>query len=125
MEKIYYNKEGFVCERYPLDYPIEDENMFIEVVEEEFHKTFSTIVNYAWMVKDKKLVNERYQEDEVNELLQLELEQIQIWLKQNDWKPNKITTGEWTTDDPRWIQYLSEREVKRARQDEINALMGV
>ena len=25
------------------------------------------------------------------------------WLKANDWKPNKITTGEWETTDERWI----------------------
>jgi hypothetical protein len=57
--------------------------------------------------------------------LNYELTMISQWFIENDWKPNKIITGEWTTNDPRWIQYLSEREVKRARQDEISALIEV
>jgi hypothetical protein len=63
--------------------------------------------------------------DTTQDDLKAELTGIQQWFVDNDWKPNKIITDEWTTDDPRWIQYLSEREIKRARQDEINALMGV
>ena len=28
MEKIYYNNNGWVCQRYPYDLPIENENQF-------------------------------------------------------------------------------------------------
>ena len=63
--------------------------------------------------------------DTTQDDLKAELTGIQQWFVDNDWKPNKIITDEWTTDDPRWIQYLSEREIKRARQDEISALMEV
>lgn len=45
------------------------------------------------------------------------------WLKANDWKPNKITTGEWETTDERWIQYLEERKTRRERLDEINTIL--
>ena len=48
-----------------------------------------------------------------------ELWQIQKWFSDNDWIVNKIVVGEWTTDDERWINYLAERKVKRARQDEL------
>lgn len=48
-----------------------------------------------------------------------ELCQIKQWLEDNDWKVNKIVVGEWSTDDERWINYLAERKVKRARQDEL------
>ena len=48
-----------------------------------------------------------------------ELLQIQSWFKKNDWKVNKIVIGEWSQDDPRWQEYLKERAIKRARQDEL------
>ena len=52
-------------------------------------------------------------------LAQEELWEIQKWFSDNDWIVNKIVVGEWTTDDERWINYLAERKVKRARQDEL------
>lgn len=47
------------------------------------------------------------------------------WLKANDWKPNKVVTGEWKTTDERWIAYLAERKTKRERLDEITAELAV
>lgn len=49
-----------------------------------------------------------------------ELQEIQQWFLDNDWKVNKIITKEWSETDERWIEYLMERSVKRARQDFIN-----
>ena len=57
------------------------------------------------------------------EPLRKELKEIQKWLADNDWKVNKIVTGEWTTYDERWTSYLIERTEKRNRQDEINELL--
>jgi hypothetical protein len=101
MEKLYYNEQGFVCKRYPLDFPVEDENRYIEVSDEEFRKTFSSLTNFAWKINNGQLVNERYQNDDELEILTAELEQIQNWFRQNDWIPNKILTGEWLNNDPR------------------------
>lgn len=56
-------------------------------------------------------------------LAQEELWEIQKWFSDNDWVVNKIVVGEWTTDDERWINYLAERKVKRARQDELNQIL--
>ena len=53
-----------------------------------------------------------------------ELAKIQAWFSQNDWKPNKIITGEWLETDERWLEYKQERAIKRARQDELNNLIG-
>ena len=53
-----------------------------------------------------------------------ELNEIRLWLKNNDWIPNKIITNEWEDTDPRWIEYLSERADKRERQDELNELLS-
>ena len=57
--------------------------------------------------------------------LHRELSQIQRWFVENDWKPNKIITGEWTTDDQRWLDYLAERAIKRSRQDEIKNILNI
>ena len=53
-----------------------------------------------------------------------ELSEIQYWFAENDWKPNKIITGEWSEEDPRWLEYKQERTIKRARQDELLELIG-
>ena len=52
-----------------------------------------------------------------------ELNEIQKWFSDNDWKINKIVIGEWTTDDPRWQEYLKERTIKRKRYDELKAVL--
>jgi hypothetical protein len=39
MNKVYYNKEGWICNRYPYDIEIEDENSFIEVEDDVYNKT--------------------------------------------------------------------------------------
>ncbi len=48
-----------------------------------------------------------------------EKESILKWLADNDWKVNKIVVGEWTKEDPRWLSYLEERQIKRNRLDEL------
>jgi len=122
MEKIYYNKDGWVCERYPYDIPVEDENKFIEVDEDTKSLTMSCEIHKSWRVKNGKLLIDTYEETPLTELLEVELESIQNWFRQTDWIPNKILTGEWQDTNPRWIEYKKERSIKRARQDEINKL---
>jgi len=46
-----------------------------------------------------------------------ELQQIRKWFLENDYKVNKVITGEWEATDPRWLDYKKERAIKRARQD--------
>jgi hypothetical protein len=48
-----------------------------------------------------------------------EKEQADIlqWLADNDWKVNKVVVGEWDKEDPRWVEYISERQIKRNRLD--------
>jgi hypothetical protein len=59
------------------------------------------------------------------EKLQIELMDIQSWFASTDYIPNKIITGEWLETDQRWIDYLSQRTIKRARQDEINTILNI
>lgn len=55
-------------------------------------------------------------------VIQYQLKRIQQWFKSTDWIPNKIVTGEWTTDDKRWKDYLEKRTHYRKKQDELNRL---
>lgn len=48
-----------------------------------------------------------------------EIATIDKWLKDNDWKVNKIVIGEWQVSDERWIDYLNNRFDKRKRRDEL------
>lgn len=41
------------------------------------------------------------------------------WLFNHDYIVNKIVLGEWQSDDPRYIEYVAEREAKRKELDEI------
>ena len=45
------------------------------------------------------------------------------WLTENDWKVNKHTLGEWTDDDPRWLEYIAGREQARKDYDEAVAAL--
>lgn len=54
------------------------------------------------------------------EKLRKELQEIKQWFADTDYYCNKVLTGEWRTDDPRWTTYLSTRSIKRERYDTIN-----
>lgn len=55
MEKVFYNNQGWVCQRYPYDLPIENENLYIEVSKQEYEQTMSSNVGMAWRVVKGKL----------------------------------------------------------------------
>lgn len=75
------------------------------------------------IIGDVNLVLKPLIENEKIKALLRELLYINTWFKDNDWKVNKLVIGEWANDDPRWLAYLQERQIKRARQDEINLLL--
>jgi hypothetical protein len=64
-----------------------------------------------------------YQKQQTKAQLQDELVRIKEWFTANDYKANKVLTGEWSQTDERWLNYLSERDKKRTRQDEIEKLL--
>jgi hypothetical protein len=47
MKKIYYNQNGWVCERYPYNIPIYNEALFIEVEDGVYEETMSCPVYSA------------------------------------------------------------------------------
>ena len=57
--------------------------------------------------------------------LQEEYFEIAAWLRENDWKINKVFLGEWADTDSRWTEYKEQRAIKRARFDKIKEALGV
>lgn len=53
-----------------------------------------------------------------------ELKEIRDWFTSTDYIPNKVIVGEWERTDERFVKYCEDRAAKRARQDELNALLG-
>lgn len=99
----------------------ENINGYTEVEVPEELSDINILKDYIYkngtLEKSKKLEDLR--------LLQREFYEIHDWLFQNDWKPNKIITGEWETTDQRWTDYLKERQEKRKRLDEIKKELEV
>ena len=121
MIKVNYDKDTGKVIGFDLD-----KTPYIEITEEERHQPLPDRYSY-YAVKDGKFIIERttptaeqLAADKKAELRR-ELGSIQSWFAVNDWKVNKIVIGEWKETDPRWQEYLTERQIKRNRQDAINA----
>ena len=126
MEKIFYNKDGWVCERYPYDLQVDDENRYIEVDKETYEKTLSCNKNFCWRVVDGVLTEERYQEntpEELNalkaiqlkaELAQLkeDIEQENFGLVRDDFAKKKARAAE-IINELRVLEGKKPREVKQ------------
>jgi hypothetical protein len=54
----------------------------------------------------------------------LELRDIQAWLNANDYKVNKHLLGEYADNDPRWTDYLQQRQVKLARYNDLEQVIA-
>ena len=78
--KIFYTKNGWVCERYPLFYSANGCD-FIEVEENEIHNTYCTIPHHAWKVENGRLILARYEPDTNIEACKKELEQLEEWFE--------------------------------------------
>ena len=68
--KIYFNKDGWVCERYPNDLPIEDDSKYLEVDEDTFQMSLSCKEHYAWRMVENELVEELFEQIPEEELLE-------------------------------------------------------
>lgn len=51
-----------------------------------------------------------------------EIKEIEKWFTDRDYIANKIVFGEWSKADPRYVDYVLERGVKRARLDYLLSL---
>ena len=118
MKKLIRIENERIIEIRPLE-ELEFLEGFIEVeVPEGYH---DIEIMSKFLYKNNKFVETTQFIDLKN--ARIELGEIQLWLSRNDWIPNKIITGEWEATDERWLQYLEERKVKRARQDELKEVV--
>lgn len=62
MQKLYYNEQGWVCERYPYQFAIENEDLFLMVDEEAYRNSFTSEKGMAWRVVNSKLEQQVYDE---------------------------------------------------------------
>ena len=93
---------------------------YIQIQIEENISDIEVLIKYHYINGELKETTKYFD----RKALLIELKTVQAWLKSNDWVPNKVVTGEWSVEDPRWIQYLSNRNQKRNRQDEITVLLS-
>lgn len=124
MKKIFYNEQGWVCQRFPYDIPVTDENRFIEVDDDTFQNTLTNPGHTSWRVVNGILEIQQYEEIPQEELLQQELMEIDMWFASTDYIPNKVIVDEWEPTDPRFIEYKQERLIKRNRRDYIISVLG-
>jgi len=54
--RVYYNADGWVCDRYPQHLPITDDCNFVDVSEDEYLESLSTNDHFAWKVFNGCLV---------------------------------------------------------------------
>jgi len=49
----------------------------------------------------------------------IEIKEIEQWFAKTDYLPHKIIRGEWSEDDPRWIEYKKTAKLKAKRLEEL------
>lgn len=62
--QIFYNKDGWVCNRMPYNIPIQDENDFIEVGDGDYTQTLNVEFGKAWRVVNGKLEQQIYNQED-------------------------------------------------------------
>jgi len=110
---ICYNKDGWVCQRYPNDIPIDESCSTIEVDENTFNETLYSQVGYAWRVVDGKLSLEQYGEIPVS----IEIGELKTKLSETDYQAVKYAEG-WITEE----EYAPIKAQRQAWRDRINEL---
>ena len=122
MEKIFYNENGWVCNRYPYDIQIDDENRYIEVDYETYAKTLQCEIGKAWRVINGELSMQVYDENEYQKnVYQEEMNTLKQQLADMDYKTSKYADGEYTQEE--WAEIVAERKAIRERIRELEKLI--
>ena len=133
MVKIYYNKNGDVCNRYPNNYPIDDENRYIEVSEEDEEKTLGAPLGMKWhidngvlvLVDDQKMKNSEEYKQMMKENQLAELKQ---YLADTDYVITKLNEAKLEDEEEfnslklQYANVLEKRKETRAKINELEAV---
>lgn len=99
---------------------------YIEITEDERKQPLPDKYSYYavedgnFVIKRRTPTDEETQRDRIA-ALRSEAAAIEKWFKDNDYKAIKLFLGEWKKTDLKWIEYIADRESKRARLDELNS----
>ena len=123
MEKIFYNENGWVCNRCPYDIAITSENRYIEVDDDTYAKTLQCEIGKAWRVIDGELSMQVYDENEYQKnVYQEEMNTLKQQLADMDYKTSKYADGEYTQEE--WTEIVTERKAIRERIRELEKLLN-
>lgn len=130
-EKIYYDKEtGYLCDRYPKDIEVKDDTPFIEVSEEEAHKTYCVEYGKFWAVRDNKLVKvddlEVINSQEYKDMLkENEIDSLKQYLTETDYVITKLNEAKIEDEELfnslkiEYNEILTKRKEARVRINEL------
>ena len=133
MVKIYYNKNGDVCDRYPNNYPIDDENRYIEVSEEDEEKTLGAPLGMKWHVENGVLVlvddQEMKNSEEYKQMMkENQLAELKQYLADTDYVITKLNEAK-LEDEEEFnslkLQYANVLEKRKETRVKINELETV
>ena len=133
MVKIYYNKNGDVCNRYPNNYPIDDENRYIEVSEEDEEKTLGAPFGMKWHIDNGVLVlvddQEMKNSEEYKQMIkENQLAELKQYLAETDYVITKLNEAK-LEDEEEYntlkLQYANVHEKRKETRAKINELEAV
>lgn len=133
MVKIYYNKNGDVCNRYPNNYPIDDENRYIEASEEDEEKTLGAPLGMKWhidngvlvLVDDQKIKNS---EEYKQMMKENQLSELKQYLADTDYVITKLNEAKLEDEEEfnslklQYANVLEKRKETRAKINELEAV---
>lgn len=133
MVKIYYNKNGDVCNRYPNNYPIDDENRYIEVSEEDEEKTLGAPFGMKWHIDNGTLVlvddQEMKNSEEYKQMMkENQLAELKQYLADTDYVITKLNEAKLEDEEEfnslklQYANILKKRKETRAKINELEAV---
>ena len=133
MVKIYYNKSGDVCNRYPNNYPIDDENRYIEVSEEDEEKTLGAPLGMKWHIDNGVLVlvddQEMKNSEEYKHMMkENQLAELKQYLADTDYVITKLNEAKLEDEEEfnslklQYANVLEKRKETRAKINELEAV---
>ena len=129
--KIYYDKEtGYLCDRFPKDIEVKEDTPFIEVSEEEAHKTYCVEYGKFWAVRNNKLVKvddlEVINSQEYKDILkENEIDSLKQYLSETDYIITKLNEAKIEDEElfnslkTEYSDILAKRKEARAKINEL------
>ena len=111
--KIYYNKDGWVCERYPNNIEVDDDCTEITVEKEVYEKTLMVEMGKNW-----RYVNGEFKEEPYGEIpAYIQIDVLKNNLRKTDYQAIKFAEGQITEEE-----FAPIRTQRQLWRDEINRL---